>query len=124
MMKVFVYGTLKQFRGNNIVMIEAGGWFLRPFMIPKEQGYCLYAAGIPFLVKSPSEATHVYGEIWEVEDIRPLDRLEGHPYWYERKEFTLPVNGEGDITFWAYTFDKERLKEYHTIVDRVPTGVF
>ena len=108
---VFVYGTLKKGFGNNHVMKSAGGRLLAAGKT--EDKYPLYVQGLPYLVEDRYNplASQVKGELWEVDTLRPLDALEGHPTFYYRKmisvEYTDVFGATYVIDAWVY-FINER----------------
>jgi len=98
-MKLFVYGTLKSGHYNNRLLLRST---LLGEGVTKDT-YLLYNRGFPVAVASQSaKALPVRGEVWEVdEDIISIDRLEGHPNWYQRQEVKVDVNGE-ELIAWMY----------------------
>ena len=79
---VFVYGTLRRGGANHALVAHAR--FLGPATTVDR--YALFVDGIPFL--APAPAVHrVRGELFAVDadTLAALDRLEGHPRWYERR---------------------------------------
>ena len=122
---VFVYGTLKKGFGNNRVMERAGGT-LWASATTKDR-YPLYVEGLPYLSEEAGIGHNVRGEIWSVEDLAPLDRLEGHPSFYKRKRVYVIANPsqykdeEVALKVWAYfiqstyyhrNFSSEPVEEY------------
>ena len=107
-MKLFVYGTLKSGYGNNYLLRDStkiGDGITK-------KGYVLFQCGFPKAVpfhQVPPEIVldfdilPVMGEVWEVseKDLHSIDRLEGHPNWYERKIVTILVNNE-ETEAWIY----------------------
>jgi gamma-glutamylaminecyclotransferase len=91
-MKIMVYGTLKKGRGNHSLLEDC------PFLgkantLPAFTMFSL--GGFPGVVAKGN--TSIRGEIYDVLDevLHDLDRLEGHPRWYERKPITAQMeNGE------------------------------
>ena len=81
MNKVFVYGTLKKGFGNHDLLKSSK--FLGEAYI-RAQLYSL--GGLPVAIEKSS--SFVFGEVYEVTDdiLDLLDRLEGHPNFYTRKE--------------------------------------
>lgn len=79
---VFVYGTLKSEFGNHHVMQRAGGTFVKSITIGP--GYTMYhLGGFPAVVEVGNG--FITGDVYEVEDLDPLDILEGVPVFYYRK---------------------------------------
>lgn len=99
--QVFVYGTLKLGYGNNQLL--QGSTFvgqartLKPF-------WMLSTGGFP-VVFDDKRIYPVSGELWEVTEqtLLRLDRLEGHPTWYCRKETLVDIADTGiHDTGWMY----------------------
>lgn len=100
---VFVYGTLKSGYGNNRLLLTSK--FIgncrttSPWMLDAD-------GGIPFLHKI-RDGKHVIGELWEVDDqtFANLDRLEGHPTFYERDKISVDLIDSSPVwsrIVWAY----------------------
>lgn len=84
-MLVFVYGTLMRDYYNNHIMERAGGTFVSE--AHTTPNYDLVGLGaFPGMVEGEYQ---VAGEIWNVEDLEPLDRLEGHPTFYRREQIII-----------------------------------
>jgi gamma-glutamylaminecyclotransferase len=106
MHKVFVYGTLKEGHGNDVLLSfskKIGEGFTK-------ERYVMYESGIPFVSKSLA-LTKIYGEVYLVTDdtLDSLDMLEGHPDWYKREEVPIIYNNDikkGLLTnAWLYFSD-------------------
>ena len=97
---IFVYGTLKKGYGNhaNCGLDQPPCVFVGKDKILGR----IYSLG-PFPGLKPNFDSKVYGEIYEVDDrtLQRLDRLEGHPRMYERKE----VETENGKKVWAYFYN-------------------
>jgi gamma-glutamylcyclotransferase (GGCT)/AIG2-like uncharacterized protein YtfP len=109
---VFVYGTLKQNRGNHRVMTQVGATF-KGKGITKEK-YLLHAKGIPFVNKSITNIdglSNVKGEVYEVSDsaLRQLDHFEGHPIWYKREPSEINMEDSTVLTADIYFNDGEEI---------------
>jgi len=104
---VFVYGSLLSGFGNHRLLDVPGAAFVGEART--EGGWALYDLGAyPGMVRRddlPGES--VVGEIYAVDrdTLRALDRLEGHPRYYERIEITLDT-GE---TVEAYHLDRDQV---------------
>ena len=98
---VVVYGTLKQGFGNHVVMDRAKGTFISEVDIP---GYEMYSLGA-FPAVAPA-ADLVHGELYEVEDMEPLDRLEGFPHLYNRQK-TQVYSPESNVVYLAWIYFME-----------------
>lgn len=109
--RVFVYGSLKSGFFNNRVMERARGKLLRSDITPPH--YTMLDLGsYPAVVANGNTA--IKGEVWEVEDLRPLDLLEGYPSYYTREQITLQ---NGDDMPWMYM-----LNSPHSIRHEVDNG--
>lgn len=102
---VFVYGTLKSGHGNHGVLANAGAELIGDFKTPP--CYTMVSlGGFPGLV--PIGSTAVKGELWAVDNIAPLDRLEGHPTFYQRTNIVL----QGfDKPVEVYIFNSQSFEE-------------
>lgn len=101
-MLVFVYGTLKRGFANHRVMEMAGGKFVDiPGIIGPGNMDMISLGPFPALVDW-SDDTLIYGEFYDVRDIGPIDRLEGVPNFYHRREISAEIEGCGAIKFWTY----------------------
>lgn len=86
---LFVYGTLRRGGPNHERLARAR--FVGAATTAER--YALFVDGIPFLAASP--AVHrVRGEVYAVdaETLAELDRLEGHPRWYERRPVAVVLD--------------------------------
>ena len=128
-MKVFVYGTLRKTSWNEGWMETAGGEFL--CYAKTKDPKIMIAQGIPYLYdfnEMPDGTSTNYqpiGEIYEVNNIAPLDRLESNGHHYERKidkfiKLSKLDNMEG---FDEYEDTSEELDAwvYYSVNQNVPT---
>lgn len=99
---VFVYGTLKSGYGNHHYMKRAGGEFLGESSVQdlKIYNYCSH-----FPVVAEGEGGRVYGEVYKVKDMGPLDALEGYPRFYDRKVFQTSYGPA-----WVYLMPSKQLE--------------
>lgn len=95
--KVFVYGTLK--RGYH----NFEGYLAKEKLLGEAQveGILLHCGGFPALSLA-DKFTWIKGEVYEVSDqaLDNMDRLEGHPDWYNRIQLLIGQFG----LCWVYTF--------------------
>ncbi len=97
----FVYGTLKRGHHNNMVL-QTSRFMGAATTVDK---LALKIDGLPYLIDQPSEF-QVDGEVFSVrsaEVASNLDRLEGHPHFYQRRQIDVKLNGTGKIVkCWTY----------------------
>ena len=110
--RVFVYGTLKRGFCNHALLEEAE--FIGEATTVARFGFYLGADDyapeveeIPYLYRHPKvtdEAISVHGEVWEISPtmLRQLDRLEGHPDWYQRENIQVQMDSEAIVAVQAY----------------------
>ena len=110
--RVFVYGTLKRGFCNHALLDEAE--FIGEATPEERFGFYLGADDyapeveeIPYLYRHPrvtDEAMSVHGEVWEISPtmLRQLDRLEGHPDWYQRENIQVQMDSEAIMAVQAY----------------------
>jgi gamma-glutamylaminecyclotransferase len=89
-MKVFVYGSLRAGFGNH-GLLEGSEYVGKAFTAPAFT--MLHLGGFPGIVQSGG--TSIVGEVYKVDDdtLRNLDRLEGHPSFYERRQHVVDLEG-------------------------------
>ena len=102
MVRVFVYGSLKQQMGNNVLLKQVGAKCLGYDTITGPFGMMSFG-GFPGVVHTNSEIpTTIFGEVWatDEEGLAALDMLESHPNWYERFKYRTDIL---DRRAWMYT---------------------
>ena len=115
MENVFVYGTLKRGKSNYKWMENAGGQFISEASLIGARMFSMkYFPAITF-PKDTSQGDLIKGELFSVQDISVLDRLEGYPRYYNRKQVET---SEG--LAWVYFMDEEKTSE----LERVPSGIW
>ena len=101
-MLVFVYGSLKRGHGNHAFLETADAYFMGEY-VTVEQAFDLVDLGsFPGLTKGNY---FVKGELYELKDIRPIDRLEGHPSFYRRDQIMVQSVNVGPlirVKAWSY----------------------
>jgi gamma-glutamylaminecyclotransferase len=99
---VFVYGTLRQSRGNHQLL--EGAHF---YGVGKTKQKCaMYlVGGYPYVI-STEQRYPIAGELYAVDDetLKKLDKLEGHPIYYARNEVVVIVDNV-EYTAWMYFRD-------------------
>jgi gamma-glutamylaminecyclotransferase len=96
-MKLFTYGTLMRGYHNNHLLSKCQ--FIGEAVTL--DGFVLYNCGFPMAVPHTDDEDafpllSVQGEVWEVdeESLSRIDRLEGHPRWYIRKQRAVVIGEE------------------------------
>jgi gamma-glutamylcyclotransferase (GGCT)/AIG2-like uncharacterized protein YtfP len=108
--KVAVYGSLKKGYGNHDWHLKDAEYLGQAETLPQ---YSLFSLGsYPGVIKGGS--TCVQLELYNVneEELNNLDRLEGHPSYYQREEIET---SEG--TAWIYLLPEKEYKDYEVIAD-------
>lgn len=110
----FVYGTLKEGRGNNVVLGDSE--FLG--VAETEGKFLMVSSGIPFVFPADKAGEEnkdflkpISGHLFKVTDplvLRGLDHLEGHPSFYTR---TL-VKLAGGERAWMYLILNDTVNGY------------
>lgn len=114
---VFVYGTLKRgFHNHNRHLANSGTTFLgKASTISK---YDLVVMGLPYLL--PGEGEHrVRGELYEVSDavLASLDRLEGHPTFYQRHQIYVQPDEGAPVIAWVYFYQGDVAPGMKTVAE-------
>lgn len=114
---VAVYGTLKRNEGNHSIMQKSDSSYVGTTIT--EDRYDLHDGwGYPRVVFD-GNTSKIQVEVFNVKNLEPMDRLEGHPTFFERKQikvvgieepvwmyFHPPISNktsvlEGDIVNWT-----------------------
>lgn len=97
---VAVYGTLKKGNGNYWSYLSSARHIGNGETVDK---YPLVVEGLPFLVDKKGVGHNVEVDVFKVSDskLKELDRLEGHPTWYERKQVPIKVKDRVAMC-WVY----------------------
>jgi len=104
---VAVYGTLKKGYNNYWSYLNNAKFLGHGETLNK---YPLLINGLPYLIDEVDKGHNVEVDVFSVSDskLRDLDRLEGHPNWYQRRQ--IPVKVKGSIVYcWVYFNIKERV---------------
>jgi gamma-glutamylcyclotransferase (GGCT)/AIG2-like uncharacterized protein YtfP len=99
---IFVYGTLRKGHCNHHLLKDAYCYGIGS----SEASYAMYLKnGYPYITSSESRYS-IVGELYSVDDdtLSQLDRFEGHPRYYERREKPVIV-GESRYIAWMYFRD-------------------
>ena len=97
--RVGVYGTLKQGYSNHRLLAKAD--FVGDACTFND--YPLVVDGLPYLYEEEGHGKQVALELYDCTDkeLEALDRLEGHPTFYARKEIEV-IGDNGVETAWVY----------------------
>ena len=112
---LFAYGTLRRGYVNHQLLI---GCELVDIARTVES-FAMYVSQIPF-VTSREKVHRIVGELYRMPSLRRLirlDRLEGHPNYYERRLTLVELDAGVKVTAWCYFCDQPE-------GDLVPTGDF
>lgn len=115
--RIMVYGTLKQRHGNHGVL---GNSVFLGEAVTVSKEFNMYDGGFPFVTDFKNDVDKlgcIVGELYETSDKRilsNLDRLEGYPYLYDKRE--IDVTTLDGITYIATIYvasegSNNRLKE-------------
>jgi gamma-glutamylcyclotransferase (GGCT)/AIG2-like uncharacterized protein YtfP len=100
---VFVYGTLRSSHSNHQLL---GNSHCYGVGLTREK-YAMYVTGgYPFVI-STEPCYPIVGELYEVDDetLGILDKMEGHPRYYTRREVAIDVEG-AEYVAWMYFRDQ------------------
>jgi gamma-glutamylaminecyclotransferase len=105
---VAVYGTLKKGYHNYWSYLDKAKYMGKGSTLDK---YPLIINGLPYLIDEVDKGHKVEVDVFAVSDskLRELDRLEGHPNWYQRRQVAINVKGQ-ILTCWVYFNIKEKVK--------------
>jgi len=114
---VAVYGTLKK-NYNNYYSYLTDSKFVGSGQTKDK--YPLIINGLPYLIEDIGNGHNVDVDVFKVSDsvLKNLDRLEGHPNWYCRKQIDIVV-GKKILNCWIYfnlkesSVGKVHHKSYH-----------
>ena len=101
---VFVYGTLRQDHSNHRMMGDSYCYGVGS----TRDKYSMYmTGGYPF-VFSTGACYPITGELYAVDDdtLGTLDKMEGHPRYYTRREVVVDVEGQ-EYSAWMYFRDPQ-----------------
>jgi gamma-glutamylcyclotransferase (GGCT)/AIG2-like uncharacterized protein YtfP len=97
--RLFVYGTLKKGQNNHHFLKHSN--FETSDVIEKTDMYDL--GGFPGVVKGKNKV-HVESYIVNEKTLQEIDRLEGHPYFYNRQIIRSSSGKKG----WIYIFLRDK----------------
>lgn len=122
---LFVYGTLQRGGRFHSGMTQAKAEFLTEASQTSKEFVMLNLSAYPALKETPiGEGTYITGELYSVptEGLKIIDRIEGYPDYYSRKETTVWANGHS-FKALVYYLKPETLKQMGTL-PTVPTGTW
>jgi len=101
-----VYGTLKKGYGNYYSYLTKATHVGSGRTKDK---YPLVVSGLPYLIEKQGIGHNVVVDVFRVDDVTlsSLDRLEGHPSWYERKQIPITLDDGSEVTAWIYFNHRE-----------------
>ena len=97
---IAVYGTLKKGYSNYNHYLTSSKHIGRG---ETKHKYPLVIKGLPYLIEEKGKGHKVEVDVFKVSStvLMDLDRLEGHPTWYRRKQ--IPIMIDGKVLFcWVY----------------------
>jgi len=99
---VFVYGTLRRVQSNHKLLGDAYCYGTGS----TRDKYAMYISGSYPYVTSTEARYPITGELYDVDDdtLDKLDKMEGHPRYYIRREIVVVVEGIEHIA-WMYFRD-------------------
>ena len=119
---VFVYGTLKKGFGNH-QLLEQSDFLARAFITRTK---LLNLGAFPAVIVGGRK--EVEGELYEVNSktLERLDRLEGHPSFYERRKVLVyPLDfGLPPVPAWCYFLSKASQAHYEKLCPVIETGIW
>lgn len=117
---VFVYGTLKKGFGNHRLLAKAK--FIAPAFIIN--GKMIDLGAFPAVMEGDMD---IEGEIYAVDEntLASLDRLEGHPTFYERKQIEAYLDDERmPAEAWCYFLSKDSQAHYEKLCPVIEEGIW
>lgn len=99
---IFVFGTLRSGQSNHHLMMDANSYGSGCTV----ENYAMYLTGGYPYVTSSEPRYPIVGELYGVDDetLTMLDKMEGHPRHYRRREIAVHV-AEKEYCAWMYFKD-------------------
>lgn len=132
LIRILVYGTLKDGHGNHRLIKNSGGRFIRYDSITGPFQMC-NMTGFPGVYRNQEgdlgNLQTIKGELWalEPEGLATLDLLEGHPNFYRREKYWTNGNNGDAKKAWVYILNPNWLKgmkSYLTPDRIIPEGIW
>lgn len=101
---IFAYGSLRQGHGNHH-LLEGAYYYGTGRTL---NNYAMYmVSGYPYVTSSEARYP-ITGELYGVDEdtLEKLDKMEGHPRYYVRKETAVLIKGE-PFSAWMYIRDPQ-----------------
>ena len=97
---VAVYGTLKKGYNNYNNYLTTSKYMGSG---KTQDKYPLIIKGLPYMIEQAGQGHNVEVDVFKVSDpvLANLDKLEGHPNWYRRKQIPVTMHGK-TLTCWLY----------------------
>lgn len=120
---IAVYGTLKKGYSNYNHYLTSSKYVGKGKTKDK---YPLVVSGLPYLIEERGQGFNVEVDVFKVSAsvLANLDRLEGHPTWYRRKQIDIQMKGKV-LKCWVYFNLRERAngQTLHSTYTQVPNRV-
>jgi gamma-glutamylaminecyclotransferase len=120
---VAVYGTLKKGYSNYNHYLTGSKHLGKGETKDK---YPLVIQGLPYLIEKKGVGHNVEVDVFKVSGgiLAQLDRLEGHPNWYRRKQIEIKMKDK-TLTCWIYfnIRENEKGQELHKTYTQMPNRV-
>lgn len=106
---IFVYGTLRKGYWNH-KFIENSTFLGKGYTVSDK--FVMRAVSYPFVSDAVGNdirnSTKIFGELYAVTDavFKDLDRLEGYPRFYDRRQVEVEIRGNGTEVAWMYINNK------------------
>lgn len=118
---LFVYGTLKRGFYNHHVIAQAGGEYISDAYTAKIYDMASLGA-YPAMLEGGTFS--ILGELYQIEDIAPVDLLEGHPDYYSRKYMyviTPLLDGVMALGYYLEDWDRPMEQDGITLIGETKT---
>ena len=120
---VAVYGTLKKGYSNYHSYLTGSKYLGKGETKDK---YPLVISGLPYLIENKGQGHNVEVDVFKVSSgvLAQLDRLEGHPTWYRRKQIDIKMKDK-TVKCWIYFNIKstDKGQEWHKTYTQFPNKI-
>ena len=118
---VAVYGTLKKGYSNYYSYLTSSKHIGKG---ETNEKYPLVISGLPYLIEEKGNGHNVEVDVFKVSGtvLAQLDRLEGHPKWYKRKQVEMRMSSGKILVCWIYfnILEKSKGREHHKTYTQKP----